>query len=164
MPRDLGTAQFNNNRAQDIMLKNIRTLRRSLKLTRPPVRSSHYLIRRNLSDQPPRPRNNPDGNNKASSSSSSSSSSPAGPVKVDSTVFFRLTNPELFLDVNSSRTWYLVGFVWLAFGSSYGYLSYQESQEQEVAEAKESMRLRLEKEQQVIINRFGPQRPPTNAT
>jgi len=36
------------------------------------------------------------------------------PPKVDSTTFFRMTNPELFMDVKSAKTWYLVGFIWVA--------------------------------------------------
>eukprot|EP00946_MAST-07B_sp_MAST-7B-sp1_P000321 g321.t1 len=64
----------------------------------------------------------------------------AGPPKIDSTVFFRMTNPELFLDVKSARTWYLVGFVWFAFGGSYLYLRYEESQEEAAEEARQAAR------------------------
>ena len=64
----------------------------------------------------------------------------AGPPKLDSTVFFRMTNPELFLDVKSARTWYLVGFVWVAFGGSYAYLRYEEYQEEREEAAEEARR------------------------
>jgi hypothetical protein len=64
----------------------------------------------------------------------------AGPPKLDSTVFFRMTNPELFLDIKSARTWYLVGFVWVAFGGSYAYLRYGEYQEEEQEAAEKARR------------------------
>ena len=61
------------------------------------------------------------------------------PPKVDSTVFFRMANPELFMDVKSARTWYLVGFIWVAFGSYYGYLYTKEIKEEEEEDAVESL-------------------------
>lgn len=66
-------------------------------------------------------------------------SSPGDPPKIDSTVFFRMTNPELFLDVKSARTWGLVAFVWVAFGGSYLYLRYEEGLEEEAERKRQAL-------------------------
>lgn len=54
------------------------------------------------------------------------------PPRVDSTTFFRFANPELFLDPKSPRTWGLVAFVWVSFGTAYFYLRWQEANEEEL--------------------------------
>uniref|UniRef100_A0A6S8FP90 Small integral membrane protein 8 n=1 Tax=Aplanochytrium stocchinoi TaxID=215587 RepID=A0A6S8FP90_9STRA len=46
----------------------------------------------------------------------------------DATTFFKLTNPEMFMDTNKRSTWYLVGAVWIFLGSYTGYLFYKDSQ------------------------------------
>ena len=81
------------------------------------------------------------------------------PPKVDSTTFFRMTNPELFMDVKSAKTWYLVGFIWVAFGSYYMYLSDKEAKEQEEQDARES--LENYRARQQVPSNYGPQRPPS---
>ena len=90
--------------------------------------------------------------------SSSKPPLPNKPIpKVDSTVFFRMANPELFMDIKSSRTWYLVGFIWVAFGSYYFYLSNQEVKEQEEEDAMESLENR--RHRSPPPSNYGPQRP-----
>ena len=44
----------------------------------------------------------------------------------DSTSLFRLTNPELFLDVNKKSTWRIVYIVWFFCLSGLGYKYYEE--------------------------------------
>lgn len=44
----------------------------------------------------------------------------------DSTSLFRLTNPELFLDVNKKSTWRIVYGVWFFCLSALGYKYYED--------------------------------------
>ena len=121
--------------------------------SRPTTTPSVLIFQRYFCDHPPRPRKSP----------ADTPPKPTGPPKVDSTVFFRMTNPELFLDINSPRTWALVGFVWVSFGSYLFYLRRKENQVQEELDVIDSLkqRERLEQEaQEAAGNVFGPQRGP----
>lgn len=63
------------------------------------------------------------------------------------------------MDVKSAKTWYLVGFIWVAFGSYYMYLSDKEAKEQEEQDARES--LENYRARQQVPSNYGPQRPPS---
>ena len=116
--------------------------------TRTPL--THQIFRHKSST----PRGNPEG----------STPPPKGPPKVDSTLFFRLTNPELFMDTSSPRTWALVGFIWVCFGSYGFYLYRQEVAEQEELDTIES--LKNQQRQMYASNEpvYGPQRPPSQCS
>mmetsp|Transcript_5556 Transcript_5556/g.6357 ORF Transcript_5556/g.6357 Transcript_5556/m.6357 type:complete len:116 (+) Transcript_5556:64-411(+) len=75
------------------------------------IRPTYKVLSRGLAKQP--------GRVKAVSRSSDA------PVP-DATTLFKLTNPELYLDTKKRSTWYLVGAVWIFFGSYTGYLYLQD--------------------------------------
>ena len=73
-----------------------------------------------------------------------------------------MANPELFMDVKSARTWYLVGFIWVAFGSYYGYLYTKEVKEEEEEEALESLQSKsFQRHQRPPPSDFGPRPRPS---